>query len=64
MTSHNFDLEIFNEKGDFSNWQQKMRGILVKQKVSKAIDDNFSADFWKEQKEEADELAYTCLTLF
>ena len=40
MTTH-FELGVFNGKGEFSIWQQKMKGILVQQKVSKAIDDRY-----------------------
>ena len=40
-----------------------MRRILVQQKVSKVIDGNFPANFSKEQKEKADELAYTSIIL-
>lgn len=63
MSAHYFDLGIFNGKGDFSIWQQKMKGILVQQKVSKAIDNSFSATLTAEEKENLDELAYTSIIL-
>ena len=62
MTTH-FELGVFNGKGDFSIWQQKMKGILVQQKVSKAIDDRYPEGNKEEQKLEADELAYTSIIL-
>lgn len=37
MSSQRFELGVFNGKGDFAIWQQKMKGILVQQKVSKAL---------------------------
>ena len=62
MTTH-FELGVFSGKGDFSIWQQKMKGILVQQKVSKAIDDRYPEGTKEEQKLEADELAYTSIIL-
>lgn len=63
MTTHSFDFENFNEKCDFSIWQQKMRSILVLQKISKDIEYNLSDNFSKEREEEVDELAYTSIIL-
>ncbi|KAL0403855.1 UNVERIFIED_CONTAM: hypothetical protein Sradi_2026300 [Sesamum radiatum] len=39
-------MQLFDGKSDFSIWQQKMKGILIQQKVFKAIDDNID-DFTK-----------------
>lgn len=36
-------LGVFNNKGDFSIWQQRIKGVLVQQKVSKVIDNAFFA---------------------
>lgn len=63
MSTHYFELGIFNGKGDFSIWQQKMKGIIVQQKVSKAIDDSFSETLTAAEKENLDELAYTSIIL-
>lgn len=40
-----------------------MKGILVQQKVSNAINDKFLADLTEAQKEEYDELTYTAIIL-
>lgn len=58
-----FEVGNFNGKRNFSIWQQKMKGILVQQKISKAIDGKFPSNLTKVQKEEYDELAYTSIIL-
>ena len=63
MAAHHFELGVFNGKGDFAIWQQKMKGILVQQKVSKAIDNTFDKALTKEETSEKDELAYTSVIL-
>ena len=63
MSAHRFDLSVFTGKGDFSIWQQKMKGILVQQKVSKAIDNSYSPNVTEDQKKDFDELAYTSIIL-
>ena len=62
MTTH-FEFGVFNGNGNFSIWQQKIQGILVQQKVSKAIDGKYPEGTKEEQKLEADELAYTSIIL-
>ena len=74
MSSQRFELGVFNGKGDFAIWQQKMKGILVQQKVSKALigfvkpstseegKEIVISDITEEQKE-MDELAYTSIIL-
>ena len=62
MTTH-FELGVFNGKRDFSICQQKIKGILVQQKVSKAIHEKYLEGTEEEQKLEADELAYTSIIL-
>ncbi|CAK9325786.1 unnamed protein product, partial [Citrullus colocynthis] len=37
--SAKFELDRFDEKGDFFFWKKKMKALLVQQKVSKALDD-------------------------
>jgi len=49
MATH-YEMGIFNGKSDFSIWQHKMKGILVQQKVSKAIDVKYSKITTAEQK--------------
>ena len=63
MSAHHFELGVFNGKGDFSIWQQKIKGILVQQKVSKALDRKYPETYTAKQKTEADELAYTSIIL-
>lgn len=63
MTMTTFELGVFNGKGDFPIWQQKMRGVLVQQKVVKAITGEYPATMTDEQKSESDELAYTSIIL-
>ena len=62
MSTH-FEMGMFNGKGDFSIWQQKMKGILVQQKVSKAIDGKYPENTSTGRKLEIDELAYTSIIL-
>ena len=63
MATHHFKMGVFNGKGDFSIWQQKMKGILVQLKVSKAIDGKYPEKFIVEQKLEVDEIAYSSIIL-
>ena len=63
ICAHHFELGVFNGKGDFSIWQQKMKGILVQQKISKALDGKYPETYTTEQKTEADELTYTSIIL-
>ncbi|KAK4394014.1 hypothetical protein Sango_1872200 [Sesamum angolense] len=58
-----YNLQQFDEKFDFSIWQQKMKGILIQQKVFKATDRKFPANFSEEKKLENDEFAYSSIIL-
>lgn len=63
MTTSTFELGFFNGKGEFPIQKQKMRGVLVQQKVSKAITAEFLETMTDDQKKEANELAYTTIIL-
>lgn len=63
MTTTSFEIGVFNGKGDFPIWQQKMRRVLVQQKVSKAITREFPKTMTQEQRTKSDDLAYTSIIL-
>ncbi|KAL2250111.1 UNVERIFIED_CONTAM: hypothetical protein Sindi_2484800 [Sesamum indicum] len=51
-----YNLQPFDGKGDFSIWQQKMKSILIQQKVFKAIDEKSAKqytarDLWEKLEE-------------
>ena len=56
-------LQLFNGKSDFSIWQQKMKGILIQQKVFKAIDGRYAENISEEKLLEIDEYAYSSIIL-
>ncbi|KAL2243920.1 UNVERIFIED_CONTAM: Retrovirus-related Pol polyprotein from transposon TNT 1-94 [Sesamum indicum] len=58
-----YNLQPFNGKGDFSIWQQKMKGILIQQKVFKAIDGRYSDSISDEKVLENNEYAYSSIIL-
>ena len=56
-------MKVFSGKGDFLLWKQKMRAILIQQRVAKALDDSYPEGFNEDQKKEMDELAYSSIIL-
>ncbi|KAL2230687.1 UNVERIFIED_CONTAM: Retrovirus-related Pol polyprotein from transposon TNT 1-94 [Sesamum indicum] len=58
-----YSLQPFDGKTDFSIWQQKMKGILIQQKVFKAIDGKYVENVSEEKKQENDEFAYSSIIL-
>ena len=58
-----YNLQPFDGKSNFSIWQQKMKGILIQQKVFKAIDGNYAENVSEEKKQENDEFAYSSIIL-
>ncbi|KAL2251634.1 UNVERIFIED_CONTAM: Retrovirus-related Pol polyprotein from transposon TNT 1-94 [Sesamum indicum] len=58
-----YNLQPFDGKTDFSIWQQKMKGILIQQKVFKAIDGKYSETVSEEKRLENDEYAYSSIIL-
>ncbi|KAL2232804.1 UNVERIFIED_CONTAM: Retrovirus-related Pol polyprotein from transposon TNT 1-94 [Sesamum indicum] len=58
-----YSLQPFDGKSDFSIWQQKMKGILIQQKVFKAIDGKYVENISDEKKQENDEFAYSSIVL-
>ncbi|KAL2237492.1 UNVERIFIED_CONTAM: Retrovirus-related Pol polyprotein from transposon TNT 1-94 [Sesamum indicum] len=50
-----YSLQPFDGKTDFSIWQQKMKGILIQQKVFKAIDGRYKLDLSKNIDENLDD---------
>ncbi|KAL2230647.1 UNVERIFIED_CONTAM: Retrovirus-related Pol polyprotein from transposon TNT 1-94 [Sesamum indicum] len=58
-----YSLQPFDGKTDFSMWQQKMKGILIQQKVFKAIDGKYVGNVSEEKKKENDEFAYSSIIL-
>ncbi|XP_022899443.1 uncharacterized protein LOC111412760 [Olea europaea var. sylvestris] len=44
MTSTKVDIEIWNGKGDFTLWSQKMKALLMQHKCVKTLD-----EFWEEE---------------
>ncbi|KAL5576887.1 hypothetical protein UlMin_018586 [Ulmus minor] len=64
MGSAKFKLECFNGKGDFLLWKEKLKQVLVQQRVARAIEDptkwpeeffGFKMDFSKDLDENLDE---------
>ncbi|KAK4381810.1 F-actin-capping protein subunit alpha [Sesamum angolense] len=58
-----YNLQPFDGKSDFSIWQQKMKGILIQQKVFKAIDGKYADTVSDDKKLENDEYAYSSIIL-
>ena len=58
-----YNLLPFDGKTDFSIWQQKMKGILIQQRVFKAIDGNYLENVSEEKIQENDEFAYSSIIL-
>ncbi|KAK4386047.1 hypothetical protein Sango_2475300 [Sesamum angolense] len=58
-----YNLQPFHGKTDFSIWQQKMKGILIQQKVFKAIDGKYADTVSDDKKLENDEYAYSSIIL-
>ncbi|KAK4404587.1 Retrovirus-related Pol polyprotein from transposon TNT 1-94 [Sesamum angolense] len=58
-----YNLQPFDGKTDFSIWQQKMKGILIQQKVFKAIDGKYADTVSDDKKLENDEYAYSSIIL-
>lgn len=57
------ELEIFNGKGDFSLWRQKMRALLFQQKCAKALDESWPDDMEETKITELDEIAWSSIFL-
>ncbi|KAK4410235.1 Retrovirus-related Pol polyprotein from transposon TNT 1-94 [Sesamum angolense] len=57
-----YNLQPFDGKTDFSMWQQKMKGILIQQKVFKSIDGNYVENV-SDDKRDNDEYAYSSIIL-
>ncbi|KAL0456390.1 UNVERIFIED_CONTAM: Retrovirus-related Pol polyprotein from transposon TNT 1-94 [Sesamum latifolium] len=58
-----YNLQVFDGKSDFSIWKQKMKGILVQQKVFKAISGKYPDNASEEKILEDDEIAYSSIIL-
>ncbi|KAL2232792.1 UNVERIFIED_CONTAM: Retrovirus-related Pol polyprotein from transposon TNT 1-94 [Sesamum indicum] len=58
-----YNLLPFDGKIDFSIRQQKMKGILIQQKVFKAIEGSYVENVSEEKKRENDEFAYSSIIL-
>ncbi|KAL2240931.1 UNVERIFIED_CONTAM: Retrovirus-related Pol polyprotein from transposon TNT 1-94 [Sesamum indicum] len=58
-----YSLQPFDGKRDFAIWQQKTKGILIQQKVFKAIDGNYAETVSEEKKQENDKFTYSSIIL-
>ncbi|KAL0455731.1 UNVERIFIED_CONTAM: hypothetical protein Slati_0912300 [Sesamum latifolium] len=58
-----YNLTPFDGKSDFSIWKRKIKGILIQQKVFKAIDGKYSENISDEKHLENDEFAYSSIIL-
>ncbi|KAL0366971.1 UNVERIFIED_CONTAM: hypothetical protein Sradi_3587200 [Sesamum radiatum] len=58
-----YNLQVFDGKSDFSIWQQKLKGILIQQKVFKAISGKYPDNAFEEKIVEDDEIAYSSIIL-
>ncbi|KAL8490945.1 hypothetical protein ACS0TY_022814 [Phlomoides rotata] len=58
-----FVLAPFTGKGDFSIWKQKMKCILIQQRVFKAVDESYSANETEDKKTEMNEFALSSIVL-
>ncbi|KAL5573220.1 hypothetical protein UlMin_022817 [Ulmus minor] len=72
MGSAKFKLECFNGKGDFFLWKEKLKQVLVQQRVVRAVEDpikwseeffGFKMDFSKDLGENLDEFNKITMTL-
>ncbi|KAL0409123.1 UNVERIFIED_CONTAM: Retrovirus-related Pol polyprotein from transposon TNT 1-94 [Sesamum radiatum] len=58
-----YNLTPFDGKSDFSIWKQKMKGILIQQRVFKAIDGKYPENISEEKQFENDKFAYSSIIL-
>ncbi|KAL0355352.1 UNVERIFIED_CONTAM: hypothetical protein Sradi_3982100 [Sesamum radiatum] len=58
-----YNLIPFDGKSDFSIWKQKIKGILIQQRVFKAIDGKYPENISEEKQLENDEFAYSSIIL-
>ncbi|KAL0360130.1 UNVERIFIED_CONTAM: hypothetical protein Sradi_3697500 [Sesamum radiatum] len=58
-----YNLQVFDGKSDFAIWKQKMKGILIQQKVFKAISGAYPDNASEEKIVEDDEIAYSSIIL-
>ncbi|KAL0400089.1 UNVERIFIED_CONTAM: hypothetical protein Sradi_2352200 [Sesamum radiatum] len=58
-----YNLQVFDGKTDFSIWQQKMKGILIQQKIFKAVSAKYPENISEEKILENDEFAYSSIIL-
>ncbi|KAL0412931.1 UNVERIFIED_CONTAM: hypothetical protein Sradi_1494800 [Sesamum radiatum] len=58
-----YNLIPFDGKSDFSIWKQKMKGILIQQRVFKDIDGKYPENISEEKQLENDEFAYSSIIL-
>ena len=63
MANLPFGLIPFNGKNDFNIWKQKLKCVLIQQKVFKAIDEKFSDSDDDAKKAEMNELACSTILL-
>uniref|UniRef100_A0A803PJQ6 Retrovirus-related Pol polyprotein from transposon TNT 1-94 n=1 Tax=Cannabis sativa TaxID=3483 RepID=A0A803PJQ6_CANSA len=61
-----FELEKFNGTGDFGLWRESLKGILIHQKVSKALKpkEELTEKLKKEKLEDMEELAYYTIIMY
>lgn len=64
--SAKFELDKFDEKGDFGFWKKKMKALLVQQKVSKALDapSKLPTSMSDAEKAEMAKIAYSTVILY
>ncbi|KAL8549278.1 hypothetical protein ACS0TY_008215 [Phlomoides rotata] len=62
-TANAFVLAPFTGKGDFSIWKQKMKCILIHQRVFKAIDESYSTNETADKKTEMNEIGLSSIVL-
>ncbi|KAL0415840.1 UNVERIFIED_CONTAM: hypothetical protein Slati_3415900 [Sesamum latifolium] len=58
-----YNLQVFDGKSDFSIWKQKMKDILIQQKIFKAISGTYPDNASEEKIVEDDEIAYSSIIL-
>lgn len=60
-----FESECFDGRGDFGLWRQKMKALLVQQKVAKALLDpgKLPVNLTEDEKEAMHEIAYSSIIL-
>lgn len=62
-TVQKFEVQTWNDTGDFRLWRQKMRALLLQQRCAGALDGTWAAEISAYRRQELDEIAWSTIFL-